>query len=91
VISDARFEAGDLASLDLDALFRLHNAIYLEATAVHAEMMDGDTPRVPVLSSRWFELSGRHAAYHAEMAEVGEEIARRPTGGGQAWNAGPAS
>jgi hypothetical protein len=77
VISEARFEAGDLASLDVDELNRLHHAIYLEAKAIHEQMMDGQRPIIPVLSDRWCELDARHNAYAAEMAEVDDEITRR--------------
>jgi hypothetical protein len=91
VISNARFEAGDLASLDLDELNRLHHVIYLEATAVHAQMMDGQRPIIPVLGDRWRELDARHNAYAAEMAEVDDEINRREKEARRCPNAGPAS
>ena len=91
MISEERFEAGDLASLDLDALYRLHHAIYLEATAIHEQMMDGQRPIIPVLGDRWRELDARHNAYAAEMAEVDDEITRREEEAQRCPNAGPAS
>jgi hypothetical protein len=66
-------------TLTLDDLYEFHHQLCMEHLAVHTKMMDGFTPRIPVLSEEWGVLMAKCAEISETVHAVSAEISRRET------------
>jgi hypothetical protein len=66
-------------TLTLDDLYELHHQLCTEHKTTHEKMMNGFTPRIPVISEQWNVLQSKCAEISETIHAAGAEISRRET------------